>query len=285
VLKALVSAILVVSVAGFAWALEPAHLSQVSPSSADLSSQAQSASAVSDNADDQALEQQYQQLSADKQTLQTELSQYQAQHNADETMISELQAQNQNLTQSMNSLRATMYQLTTHLQAAQTSLAQQASQQSLSREKLPSFKRSLIVQTHRAVICAQDQDCTLRRHLGLKDEDKLQPVEVQQMLNSRYFMPVTLSVLVFVVLLLGLMTLLAWRDRRKQFEKGKTLSASQSDYEAMAGENLADTRLDMARALIEMGEKKAAIEALNEVLACGDESQQAVAQRLLAKVK
>lgn len=190
----------------------------------------------------------------------------------------------------ISSLRIRNYHLTQTLKSLQSKMHQG----DLSVDKLPSVNKSLISQTTRNIDCAKNGNCTIIRKLPLTEQEKISPQEISDTLHSRYFMPVTVTILIVIIILLVLLLIYSMmranlRNKNSPAAYGKDehdFSINEEDAQAISGgDNMAESKLDMARALIEMGEFHAAKEALSEVLASGNEVQRKKAEELLKQVK
>jgi FimV-like protein len=85
--------------------------------------------------------------------------------------------------------------------------------------------------------------------------------------------------LVSVLFILGAIILILFGS--KQTQAKKKLVLMQNDVSAIAGENIAATQLDLAKAYIEMDQKDLAKQVLKQVTQQGDVAQKREAQQLI----
>lgn len=266
-----------VSFAPASFAIVPAHLTRLN----QTTSSAPSAKATDDltqaaDQEVQKLQEENQVLMEQQQALQAKIQAYQALGNQQAGTINDLQSTNQSLSEALTQLDQTLQTLSASLTQAQSALG---------RHRLPSFTRAVLSQSHQTMNCAQGSNCHFSRQIPLTDEDKLHAADVSSAMQSRYFMPVTVSVIVLIILILVFALLMSMRERARLEKQKNKLRLTGEDKDAVSGEDLSDSRLDMARALIEMGEFEAAKEALKDVLEHGNDTQCQQAKKLLAGMK
>jgi FimV-like protein len=143
---------------------------------------------------------------------------------------------------------------------------------------LPSFSHLLLMQTRRNLSCASGR-CHFVRVLPVPNE-KAWHQKTSPLLYGRHFMPVTLTaIILFVFLLIVFIALLLAALQHKKDVKNPPEKSR--PYEAVAGDNVAETQLDVAQALIELDDKVAAKQALQAVIEHGDDAQKQQAETLL----
>jgi len=112
---------------------------------------------------------------------------------------------------------------------------------------------------------------------------------VNRIIHVPYFQPL---LLIWGVLILGLLALLYLSlRRRKQLRKSSLRQETKqskhdkaSNYSSIAGEDIITTKLDLARAYVDMGDYVNAREILKSVIKTGNKPQQKEARALLKKV-
>ncbi len=86
----------------------------------------------------------------------------------------------------------------------------------------------------------------------------------------------------FIVLLFALVALLLLRlTRKKPFQTANLAHTDPKDLNAIAGDDVVSTQLDLAKAYIEMNQKKIAKEMLNTIMKIGSSHQKDEARLLI----
>lgn len=199
--------------------------------------------------------------------------------------IRKLQDENSALQAQLSSQRTSNYRLTQSLKTLQSNVRNG----DVNTQKLPSTDHSLIVQTRNTVECAESGNCTIVRQLPLAENQKVPHRVVHDTLASPYFMPVTIIVLIVVVVLLVILLIVsmvrAAAKRKRNNPDDQSLEMTNENLNAVSDGDMMEAKLDMARALMEMGEQDAAKEALYEVLQHGSEGQSKMAESLLKQIE
>lgn len=104
-----------------------------------------------------------------------------------------------------------------------------------------------------------------------------------QRMYAAYFQEILTAEIVLILLLVGLLFVFLNRYMSaKKLKKQETLAREQT-LQAISGEDVNATKLDLARAYIDMNEKSSAKTLLQEVIEKGSRQQQMEAKRLIGE--
>ena len=132
-------------------------------------------------------------------------------------------------------------------------------------------RRNLLLQTHVRKINKQLR--SLQKDVNLS---QLQ----QQKATYEYLLVICLAGLVLILLLILLGHIWYWHKRCKP----KTIEP-ETDYDFMGSKESIPAKLDLARAYIDMADKKSARKVLKEIIAQGNAKQRKEAEKLLTQIK
>ena len=103
-------------------------------------------------------------------------------------------------------------------------------------------------------------------------------------LSSRFSTFGWVTMVVFLTLLLVMMKLEEPADIAKRIVRARSAKKKRKDIEAIAGDDMVTTQLDLARAYIEMNNKELAKQVLSHAAKQGNVSQQQEAKQLLTEL-
>lgn len=103
-------------------------------------------------------------------------------------------------------------------------------------------------------------------------------------LGSRFSTFGWVTMVVFLTLLLVMLKLEEPADIAKKIMRSRSAKKKREEIEAIAGDDMVTTQLDLARAYIEMNDKDLAKQVLSHAAKQGNVSQQQEAKQLLAEL-
>ncbi len=156
----------------------------------------------------------------------------------------------------------------------------------LARQHMPSFTAGLLKKTQRLMLCIQG-DCQFNWQSIAEPlaQDNVNQDVLNELAEFGYLPALIAIVLIVLILILVLLIIYSYSLSIKRDPVVKQTDTSKDNLDFVSGEDLYASKLDLARAYIDMEDYHSAKKVLIDVLNHGTPAQQAEANRLLSEVE